>query len=54
MKNKIFCEIEVDLMGKKYTVYLKEVATKIAKGGKPLSTTLRAFVRRIKRQEQDL
>ena len=45
MNGQIFCEKEVDLLGKRYLVYLKEVATKIAPGGKPEATTVRAFVR---------
>ncbi|MBW2963580.1 hypothetical protein KY306_02290 [Candidatus Woesearchaeota archaeon] len=38
---------EVELLGEKYLVYLKRVATKIKEGGKPESTTTRVFVRKI-------
>ncbi len=45
MKNQIICTKEVELLDRRYVVYLKEVATKIAPGGKPEATTVRAFVR---------
>ncbi len=48
MKKYIDSEI-VMLNNEKYIVYLKEVATKIAKGGKPEATTIRAFVKKIGR-----
>ena len=43
--NYYICEKEIDLDGKKYIAYLKEVATKIEVGGKPKSTAIRAFIR---------
>lgn len=48
MKKYIDSEIVI-LNNQKYLVYLKEVATKIAKGGKPEATTIRAFVKKMRR-----
>jgi len=41
---KIICQKEIELLNKTYVVYLKEVATKVAAGGAPLRTTVRAFI----------
>ena len=38
---------EVELLEKKYLIYLKEVPTKIAVGGAVEKTTVRAFIREI-------
>lgn len=37
----------IELNGKPYLIYLKEVPTRIAVGGITLKTTVRAFVKRI-------
>lgn len=42
--NKVICQKEIELLNKTYVVYLKEVATKVAAGGAPLRTTIRAFI----------
>ncbi len=52
MKKYIDSEIVI-LNNQKYLVYLKEVATKIAKGGKAEATTIRAFVKKIGRAKKD-
>ena len=41
---KIICQKEIELLDKKYVVYLKEVPTRVAAGGAPLRTTVRAFI----------
>lgn len=48
MQNRITCEKEIELLDEKYIVYLKRVASKIAPGGIVESTTIRAFVRKLK------
>ena len=53
MIGDIFIEKEVDMLGKKYIVYLKEVACKLGSGGQPASTTVRAFVRRCENRAKD-
>lgn len=40
------CQKEVILLENKYTVYLKEVPTRIAPGGRVLATTVRAFIKK--------
>ena len=47
MESKILCKKEVSLLGQKYVVYLKEVATRVSSGGKPINTKIRAFVKRV-------
>ncbi len=47
MENKVICKKEIEMLGEKYLVYLKRVATKIAPGGVAESTAVRAFVRKI-------
>ena len=44
---EIICRKEVELMGAKYVVYIKEVATKLAIGGEIEKTTKRAFVKKL-------
>lgn len=48
MNSKILCEKEVVLLNQKYVVYIKEVATRIASGGKSISTTKKAYVKKIR------
>lgn len=47
MLNKIvmICQKEVELNGKKYIVYLKEVPSILGPSGKVLNTSIKAFVR---------
>jgi len=42
---EIICKKDVEMLDKIYIVYLKEVATKLAVGGKVEKTTIRAFVK---------
>jgi len=49
----VLIEKEIELLGKKYIVYLKEVACKLGSGGQPASTTVRAFVRRCENRAKD-
>lgn len=44
----ILCEKEVELLNKKYLVYLKEVPTRIAVGGMVINKTVRAFIKEVK------
>lgn len=37
----------VELMGKRYKVYLKEVPTKLGIGGTVEATTIKAFVKKV-------
>jgi len=46
MQNAIIFEKEIELLGKKYKVYLKRVPTRISKR-EVISTTIKAFVKRI-------
>ena len=46
MKEKFILAKEIELFNEIYIVYLKEVPTKIAPGGKPLRTTVRAFIKK--------
>lgn len=46
MQNKIIIEKEIELLGKKYIVYLKRVPTRIYKR-KVVSTAIKAFVKKI-------
>ncbi|MBI2668892.1 hypothetical protein HYX14_03550 [Candidatus Woesearchaeota archaeon] len=39
---------EVQMMGRKYLVYLKEVPTRLGEGGIVEATTVRAFIREVK------
>jgi len=41
------CEKEVELLGDRYIVYLKEVASKLDSDGKPLATCVKAYVKKI-------
>ena len=50
MIGDVLIEKEIELLGKKYIVYLKEVACKLGSGGQPASTTVRAFVRRCEKR----
>jgi len=45
---EIICKKNVELLDKKYIVYLKEVPTKLAIGGKVEKTTVRAFIKEEK------
>jgi len=47
MGGKVICEQEVIILDKKYVIYLKEVPTRIASGGAALSTTIRAFIKKV-------
>ena len=41
------CQQEVEIMDRKYLVYLKQVPTKLGKNGMVEATTIRAFIRQI-------
>ena len=43
------CEKEIELLGQKYLVYCKLVATKLGEGGIVKKTAIRVFVRRAER-----
>lgn len=45
MQGEVLAETVVELSGRKYTVYLKEVATRLGEHGNPRSTMIKAFVR---------
>jgi len=45
---EFLCQQEVEMRGRKYTVYLKEVPTKLGREGMVEATTVRAFVREAK------
>jgi len=42
----VLCQVEVDMMGGKYLVYLKEVPSRLHQG-KPVSSCVKAFVKKI-------
>ncbi|MBI2151484.1 hypothetical protein HYU21_02025 [Candidatus Woesearchaeota archaeon] len=44
----LLCQQEVEMMDKKYLIYLKEVPTKLGAGSIVKATTMRAFIRKIK------
>ena len=43
----IVCEKQVSLLGQKYVVYLKKVASRVSSGGRPLKVVVRAFVKKL-------
>lgn len=43
----IIHEKQIDLLGERYLVYLKNVATRLDKEGNPDGTTIRAFIKKI-------
>ncbi|MBS3124672.1 hypothetical protein J4211_00230 [Candidatus Woesearchaeota archaeon] len=45
---ELIAQKKVKLLKKQYIVYLKEVPTRIAPGGKILKITVRAFIKEIK------
>ncbi len=45
---ELLCQQEVELMGRTYIVYLKEVPTKLGFGGAVEATAVRAFIRQRK------
>ena len=45
---EFLCQQEVEMMEKRYLVYLKEVPTKLGKDGMVEATTVRAFIRQAK------
>jgi hypothetical protein len=47
MGEVLLCKKEVELQGRKYVVYLKEVPTKLAVGGSVEATAVRAFVKKM-------
>ena len=46
--SEFLCQQEVEMRGRKYTVYLKEVPTKLGREGMVEATAVRAFVREAK------
>jgi len=47
-ESTIICQKEVELLNKRYLIYLKKVPTRIAVGGQILNTTVRAFIKEVK------
>ncbi len=44
----MICEAKIELQGKTYIVYLKEVPSRVGPGGIPQATYVKAFVKKAK------